>query len=184
IVSDSKYTIAASTQHCSHWEDIGWIEVANAHLIRSALYRLRARSTPTTFAWVKGHSGNTGNESADMEAACGALFDGTDKTLLRINLTFDVQRAKLHSLTQSLSYHSLRNFCGHTIRPTTLTCLSDIQLVIDDRTGLLPTTASIWKSLHPCDHDIEHKSRDFLYKGLHNALRIRSFWTNIPRYID
>ena len=62
-VSDPRYVIDVFTLYCHHWEDIGWIGIANSHLLRTA---------PTSFAWIKGHDANPGNDGADAAAAQGS----------------------------------------------------------------------------------------------------------------
>lgn len=71
IISDSKYVIEGMTKHASKWEDVGWTDVKNAEALCDLLARLRGRSARTTFEWVKGHTGNVGNEQADRLAKMG-----------------------------------------------------------------------------------------------------------------
>lgn len=72
LICDSRYVIDAATKWRHGWKKRGWKKadgtaVANRDLmerIDSALTRRRG----VTFTWVKGHSGNVGNEAADTIA--------------------------------------------------------------------------------------------------------------------
>jgi ribonuclease HI len=75
IVSDSKYVINRLTLHLREWEDKGWIGIQNTTLFKKAAFMLKSKSAKTTFRWVKGHSGNLGNEESDKLAKEGAEKD-------------------------------------------------------------------------------------------------------------
>jgi len=72
IKMDSKHVINRLTTNLTHWEDKGWIEIKNREWFKRAAYLLRKRSVPTKFQWVKGHSGEMGNEESDKLAKQGA----------------------------------------------------------------------------------------------------------------
>lgn len=108
IVTDSKYTIDGLTKHLPKWEDRGWIGIKNSELFRAAAYQLRKRSATTHFRWVKGHSGNEGNERADKLAGEGAQRDQPDELDLRIPPEFDPQGARLVTITQATAYAGIR----------------------------------------------------------------------------
>lgn len=72
IFSDSQYVV-----HCfqrswwQKWEDEGWADRLNADLWQESLKLLRDREAPTTFWWVRGHSGDPMNEYVDALAVKG-----------------------------------------------------------------------------------------------------------------
>jgi ribonuclease HI len=108
IQSDSLTTIEGLTQHLEMWENRGWIGVKNSKLLRVAAYQLRKRSTPTHFQWVKGHSGNTGNEEADKLAGEAAKQPEKDNMNLEIPLKFRITGTRLVSITQALAYRAIK----------------------------------------------------------------------------
>lgn len=73
VKSDCKLIVDGLTANLGRWEDEGFHNTANGHLIRIIAARLRERNAPTTFEWVKGHSGIDGNERADRLADEGRL---------------------------------------------------------------------------------------------------------------
>lgn len=107
IVTDSKYVINSLTTRLKDWEDSGWIGVKNSEFFRATAYHLRKRSAPTTFQWVKEHSGIEGNEKAYHLAHDGAIKEQPDTIDLNVSPNFDLQGAKLKSITQSLAYQGL-----------------------------------------------------------------------------
>lgn len=78
---DSQYTIKVYQEWGEKWERMNWIKsdgqpVANKTLICDLLDRKRAvveKGTSVKITWVKGHSGNFGNERADMLATHGII---------------------------------------------------------------------------------------------------------------
>lgn len=76
IRTDSEYTIKSMTVWVRNWERNGWQnslgkDVENQDLIRPLLKIIRERSGKVKFTWVKGHSGDYGNECADKLALRG-----------------------------------------------------------------------------------------------------------------
>ncbi len=68
VITDSKYVIEGLTTHLNKWEDMGWIGIENTPFFRKAAALLKMRTATTTFQWVKGHSGNKGNDESDRLA--------------------------------------------------------------------------------------------------------------------
>lgn len=182
IFSDSRYAIEGLTKYHKNWEAIGWIGVENSHLFRPTLYRLRIRTAPTAFSWVKGHRGTVGNEAADRAAAAGARLDVLPDVDLSVAPEFDLTGAALPALTQALAYQGLRLRKHHQPRPRALRRVAEAQMAVRDMCGRMPTASAIWKSMR--SHDFERKVADFLFKGMHDALRVGRYWSNIPGYED
>jgi ribonuclease HI len=99
ITTDSKYVIKGLTTHLGDWEDKGWTNIKNAIFFKKATFLLRKRSAPTLFKWVKGYASTIGNEQSDLLAKQGTTKDNDDHLDLNIPKEFDLQGAKLVSLT-------------------------------------------------------------------------------------
>jgi ribonuclease HI len=114
IISNSKYAIEGLTTHLQTWEDKGWIGVKNTDLFKRAAFLLHSRTATTNFKWVKGHDGNLGNEQSDQLTKEGASKPEEDILLLKIPKEFDLQGAKLATITQSIVYQGIREHQTHT----------------------------------------------------------------------
>jgi ribonuclease HI len=102
--TDSMYVINGLTQDLLSWEDKGWIGVSNKEAFQAAVALLRMRTALIAFEWVKGHSGEEGNEKADRLAEEGVKKDGPDNIDLSIPPHFDIKDVKLSALMQKTAY--------------------------------------------------------------------------------
>ncbi|PCH33463.1 hypothetical protein WOLCODRAFT_147557 [Wolfiporia cocos MD-104 SS10] len=162
LVTDSTYVIDGLTIHLPHWEDRGWLGVANMH---------------TSLLWVKGHADIEGNIQADALVGQGSRGDPPVETDLLVPTNFHLLGARLASLSQCLAYMSvhLRN-----ATPTQLSATRSLDLAqaaIQERTGHLPNPARIWQSLWSAD--LSPNISDFLWKTAHNAYQVGSFWYHV-----
>ena len=180
IVTDSEYVIEGLTSHLSKWEDLGWIGIKNADLFKRAAYLLKKRTALTYFEWVKGHQGIQGNEESDKLAKEGASKDAPDPLPLQIPIEFDLQGAKLATLTQAIAYRGIRRTKPRVPRPTTNRNIDLAREAIEATTGSLETTETIWKSIRK--RSIRLRVQQFLYKAIHNTPMIGDFWFNIDGY--
>ncbi|KAG1813448.1 hypothetical protein EV424DRAFT_1299676, partial [Suillus variegatus] len=180
IITDSKYVTDGLNTHLEEWENKGWIEISNTLLFRAIAYQIRRRPTPTTFEWVKGHSGVMGNEQADILAQQGALKPIADTIDTYVPRNFDLQGAKLSKITQQLAYKAILNKTHLDYHRPILALLDVTRFAIERITSTLETDEAIWKS---CRHkDISKKIQMFIYKTLNNAYRIGDFWLQIPTF--
>ena len=147
IISDSKYAIEGLTIHLQNWEDIGWIGIKNAALFKHAAYLLRRRTATTNFKWIKGHNGDPGNEQSDQLTKDGANKPEEDALSLEIPKEFDLQGAKLATITQATAYKGIRERRKHPPRPTTTQNIQLARDAIHDLTRNLEKDESIWKGI-------------------------------------
>ena len=109
IISNSKTTIEGLTRNLRNWEDEGFKTIQNGQLIQVTVARIRERTAPTSFEWVKGHSGIEGNEGADKLAAEGCQKpEGSDLIDMHIPADYLLPGAKLANITQSTAYKIIR----------------------------------------------------------------------------
>ncbi|KAL1738960.1 ribonuclease H-like domain-containing protein, partial [Schizophyllum fasciatum] len=71
IYADSELIIHSYCHWARKFEQDGWT-CANSDLVQYAVALLQRRSAPVSFRWVKGHSGDKGNDGADRLAKEGA----------------------------------------------------------------------------------------------------------------
>jgi ribonuclease HI/exonuclease III len=180
IISDSKYAIEGLTTHLQTWEDKGWIGIKNADLFKRAAFLLRSRIATTNFKWVKGHDGNLGNEQSDQLAKEGANKPEEDILPLGVPKEFDLQGAKLATITQSIAYQGIRERHTYTPRPTTTRNLQTAREAIFEHAENLETDETLWKGIR--NHNIRTRIQQFLYKSMHGTQKIGDFWRNIQGY--
>jgi ribonuclease HI len=75
FVCDSEYVIKGATEYLPTWEYLGWRTTSNKPLKNDDLWKelklAMARHREVRWTWVKGHSGDPGNERADALADMG-----------------------------------------------------------------------------------------------------------------
>ncbi|KAI0744459.1 hypothetical protein C8Q76DRAFT_604336 [Earliella scabrosa] len=179
IVTDSQYVIDGLTVHLRSWEDRGWLGVANADLIKMAAAWLRQRSAPTTFRWVKGHAGIEGNERAD-ELAKRGVEQGTVVSLAGHPERFLREGARLATLTQRIAYCGIRADRKKATRRATEMTVGRVIATLEADFEVHLTEPMLWKAIRT--RDVARNMRDFLWKSLHDAMRVGKFWENIPGY--
>lgn len=143
ILSDSKYVIRGLTEYLHHWEDRGWIQVQNKHLLKTAAYLLKQRSTRTSFTWVKGHNGTLGNKESDRLAKEGAMKDTPKDIDTQIPIKFDLQGVKLATIDQATAYQGIRERKPKQPRQDTYENLQTIKGAIERINGTKETDAVI-----------------------------------------
>ena len=180
IKTDSKYVIKGLTTHLKEWEDRGWIGIKNQEWYKRAAYLLRKRTAPMKFKWVKGHNGELGNEQSDQLAKEGASKDNKDEIPLEVLEHFDLQGAKLSTITQAIAYKGIREQELKVERRTTHLNLEKVRSDIANQTGLLETNEAIWNFIRKTP--IRLKIRQFFYKVLYGTQKIGRYWFNIQNY--
>lgn len=179
IVTDSRYATEGLTSHLSHWEDRGWIGISHGATLRAIAYHLRKRAAPTALLWVKGHADNEGNEQADHLASLGAAKALDDEVDLSIPDNFDLQGAKLRSVTQAIAYSKISGQTHLEYNRKTIELLDVTRHAVHQISTNMETDETIWLSCRK--KDIAKKVQIFIFKTLHNAYRIGEFWLNIPQ---
>ncbi|KAH9071067.1 hypothetical protein EDB83DRAFT_2221492 [Lactarius deliciosus] len=180
IKTDSKYVIDGLTTHLKTWEDNGWIGIKNAEFFKRAAYLLKRRTAPTWLSWVKGHAGILGNEESDKLAKEGADKRDADALSLSIPVIFDIQGAKLETLSQAVAYKGIRLQQAASTRPVTLRNLELTREALSIFTGKWETDETIWKSMRK--RTIRLRVQQFLYKSVHGTQMIGDVWYKIPNH--
>ena len=166
------------TLHLKKWEDRGWIGIKNREWFKRAAYLLRRRTALTRFKWVKGHSSDIGNEQSDRLAKQGADKQSDDTISLEVPNHFNLQGAKLSTLTQAIAYKGIREQTQMKQRKTMHLNLEKVREDVASQTGTRETNEAIWGLIQKSP--IHLKIRQFFYKSLHSTQKIGTYWYHIP----
>ena len=116
----------------------------------------------------------TGLENTASSLAEAALNDERPMVLPPIPTELHVSGAKLTGLSQALAYKALRSSMQTPTRPRTVRMLEGIKLCVSQVNGNPPNNKQIWCSLR--SKDLAKPLRVFLWKSMHNAYKIGSYW--------
>ena len=180
IIMDSRYAMDGLTLHLLSWEDKSWIGTTNSKWFQAAAYHLRRRSAEMAFKWVKGHAGSLGNEQADALANAGAHKPTPDEIDTIVPPNFNLNGAKLATLTQALAHEAILDKRLPPYKRSTLMNLDIARHAIHTITQTMETDKSIWEKVR--NVEIRQLIQNFLYRALHHSLRIGDYWDNIPTY--
>ncbi|KAJ6518375.1 hypothetical protein DFH09DRAFT_940035 [Mycena vulgaris] len=165
-------------KNLTKWEDNGWIGVPAPAPLQALAARLRSRRAPTTF--VK-------TDSADMAAKCKQAsviakdaIENECETYVETSVPENLllRGAKLSTLTQAMAYQGIRELQRVPIRKTTEDYLGAIRLAVKSQNGHAPSPAKIWCSIR--HKDISRTIKTWLWKSIHGAHRVGSYWSHIP----
>jgi hypothetical protein len=180
IVTDLMYVIEGLTKHLKDWENGGWIGIKNAEFFKRVAHLLKKRTAPTLLEWVKGHRGDRGNKESDKLAKVGAEKSAPDPLSLQILTDFDLQGAKLATLSQALAYKGIRGQSANTQRAISNRNISMAREAIKALMGSYETDKTIWKGIRK--HTIQLRVQQFLFKAIHSTPMVGGVWLNIPGY--
>ncbi|KZP05599.1 RnaseH-domain-containing protein, partial [Athelia psychrophila] len=175
LITDSMYVIDGITLYLQEWEERGWIGVANSNEFKVLVAKLRARGAPTRFKWVKGHTGDEGNEAADKLAGEGARKETYDIIDLQIEKKFNLTGAQLSKLTQKIAYQGIRDTKTNPGLTRGATRRLDMtRHAVKALNGRYPTNQALWKSVH--HPDFQKQIRIFFWTMMHNAHKVGDYW--------
>ncbi|KAI0324041.1 hypothetical protein GY45DRAFT_1397284 [Cubamyces sp. BRFM 1775] len=180
ICTTSKLVLDGLTALLPRWEDRAWMGVQHELLFKDVVARMRARSAPTYLKRLDAKSLDRLSELAIERAKAAANWPAENIPPL---LPWQAERLesgmRLRTLSQKLAYHKILHLRGGGPRRKTTLNLDRIIDVGSDH-GQLLTPALLWKSLYA--KDLRRTMRDFWWLAMHDALRIGSYWENIPGY--
>ena len=145
-------------------------------------YLLRCQSAPTTFTWVKSHRGNQGNKESDRLTKEGANKQTPDELDLDVPDEFNVQGAKLRTITQALAYRGIMEKRQRPTREGSEENIEEARRAIAMINKSQETTEMIWTNLKK--PVLRHRVQQFLFKAMHKAYMIGNVWNEIPDHQD
>jgi ribonuclease HI len=180
IRSDSETSILGIIKHSREWEDNNWLDVAESDLLKAIIAELRQRSYETHFKWVKGHSGDIGNEGADKLADEGRT---ANRWFLAGDLEYDKSMLedgfRLSSITMKSAYKATLQRLSKPAWSNEHR-LNEIERAInicDTRTGYKPLKQMYLKS--PWRLPVTNVVKDFIWKMQLQLLKCGNYFTRM-----
>ncbi|KAJ7163885.1 ribonuclease H-like protein [Mycena crocata] len=169
-------TLTKDLEKC---EDKGWIDIRDSTLLKAIAAALRGKGTRCTLQEVE-LATSIPMKEADKLAESGLHDEATSDLRTEIPVAHDLQGVKLRTGTQSSFYKAIKVSKPKPERTKTRIMLDITRYAAADLSGKTPTDSQIWMSIrHP---DISRSTRDFMWRCLHQAYKIGSYWRNIPTY--
>ena len=180
LVSSSPALRTVLFKNRQRWEDAGWQGIRGAPYMRTLINQLRQRCAPTTLGVGTGEQKRSLERATHLSTEAAQAGQHALTVRPRTNPAFELTGAKLSTLSQAQAYWSIRERKPRAQRPTTARTVDKV-LTHLNRTSPRETHAEgLWKSIrHP---DFQRKIVDFLWKIMHGAHRVGSYWEKIPGY--
>ena len=163
------------------WEEKGWIGIQIAPYVRALAATLRQRCAITTIELAKENTERrTANRIRDWARETNHNeIPQKEHPPLDIEPRFNLTGAKLKTLTQALAYKGIRESKSVKPRQTTERNLQRLRDKLEQQ-HYNAQDEVIWKGIR--HKDIRRPIRDFMWKTIHGAHKIGTFWTKIPNY--
>lgn len=89
ILMDSRYVIDGIEKHIDKWVANDWLKPNGAPLLNTEVWKsayetknkLKENKVEYTIEWIKGHTGNPGNETADVNSKIGRVLNPYDSSV-------------------------------------------------------------------------------------------------------
>ncbi|PPQ86386.1 hypothetical protein CVT26_004754, partial [Gymnopilus dilepis] len=181
ILLRSENLIRTLTKNLPKLEERGWIGIPNRQVLQSVVRELRKRTGYTALQCINDADNSTRVRRARDLAEDTSIRAENDEIPLTASPEFAVNGLRLKTATQSLLYEGIMETKHQEIRRPTLINLDITRHAVKEHfTGSFPSDSEIWKSIR--SKNFSQKARAFLWKAMHNAYRIGSYWRHIPNY--
>ena len=104
IKTDSDWSIKALCKNIDRHTDVDFIHITHTNLLKPIVNKMRKRAGMTSFEWIKGHNGTTGNEEADRLAAEGARENNLRNKIFITSPEHNYSGTRLAALMQKDAY--------------------------------------------------------------------------------
>jgi ribonuclease HI len=185
VISTQAYVRDAMTKKLSRWEHEGWVGVPNRNVLRCVAAELKARKAPTIFKVVEpGSPDRALCEQAAMLAKRAARTPTAEVWDLTLPEDTNLPGLSLQNNRQKIFYRSIREEKNSklTTRPSTAKMLDAVREATMEAFERYVSDADIWEAIYT--KDLLPRITQFMWKGLHNAHRIGTYWTHIPECKD
>lgn len=127
---DSKYVLDGIQSYLPGWKKRDWFTsagtpVANKQIwqqVDAKLQTIKAASYKVNYKWVKGHSGNEGNEFADDGATKGLFLSSNGDLTTKVDVVTAPVFMEAPVVTEIVAAPKLKNKSGAKVEPTNTDC--------------------------------------------------------------
>ncbi|KAJ6545701.1 hypothetical protein B0H19DRAFT_955908 [Mycena capillaripes] len=185
IVSAQSYVHDAMNKKLWRWEHEGWTGVPHRGILRCVAAELKARKAPT---YLKVALPGTPERARCRQAAGIAKRTAKNPTPAVWDLTIPINTAlpgmSLVGNRQKIFYRSIREEKTRELTPRASTekKLEAVRTAVYEIFDKRVTNTDIWRSVDT--KDFLPRTAQFMWKNLHNAHRIGTYWTHIPECED
>ncbi|KAF8912565.1 hypothetical protein CPB85DRAFT_1220060, partial [Mucidula mucida] len=186
-VSDSRHVLDGLLGRFTKWEDEGYFLISNSLVTQTMIARFRERTAETHLEWVKGHSGDHGNDGADKLAGEASRRQEPDIVDLTIPPELKVRGAKLKALTQATAYKMIRKLKmqsdTYQEKLDRRGTAKNVTLALEAAAGRCDAEVSseqLWLSVRR--KDFSRSVKYFLWMLIHDGYNVGRHWKHIPGY--
>ncbi|KAJ7226782.1 hypothetical protein GGX14DRAFT_385581 [Mycena pura] len=185
IYSAQPYVRDAMNKKLQRWEHEGWIGVQHRDILRCVAAELKARKAPTYFRLAEpGTPARAACRRAARLAKRAARSTAAAEWDMALPPNTALPGLSLQGNRQRTFYRGIREEKTKKLAPRASTerNLQTIREAAYEAFERHVSNADIWSSISV--KELLPRPAQFLWKGVHNALKIGSFWTHIPECED
>ncbi|KAJ6611807.1 hypothetical protein B0H10DRAFT_1653032, partial [Mycena sp. CBHHK59/15] len=185
IMSAQPYIRDAMSKKLPGWEHVGWVGVPHREVLRCVAAELKARKAPT---FLKVAATGTQDRTECKRAARVAKRAAKAPSVAAWDLSLPPDMAlpglSLQGNRQKTFYRSIREEKIKKLTPQASTTknLEAVRLAVYNTFDCRVIDTQIWRSMSV--KDFLPRTAQFLWKSIHNAHRIGTYWTHIPECKD
>jgi hypothetical protein len=174
----SKQIITGLTKKLKLWEDSGWLGVQDKEQWQSLVYSLRCRSAQTDLTLARRGNTDAGICKAREMAKKGASQQSGAVVNTEVPDKWNIQGAKLCTVTQKLAYKSLTKQAKQSLGSKALKNVTEaLSALKEDDQIKGKTPDEIWQGVW--SKQSRKNVSQFLYKAMHGAQKVGMYWRNI-----
>ncbi|KAJ7203294.1 hypothetical protein GGX14DRAFT_309805, partial [Mycena pura] len=181
IFSAQPHVKDAMNKKLRRWEHEGWVGVRHREVLRCVAAELKARTAPTLFKVAEpGTLARKECRKAAKAAKRAARTPGPRAWDMTVPAGTALPGLSLQGNCQKIFYRGIREEKDKklTSRASTTNKLNTIREATRETFRREVTDAEIWNSL--LTKDFLPRTSQFLWKCVHNAHKVGSYWTHIP----
>ncbi|KAJ7222668.1 hypothetical protein B0H12DRAFT_1031287, partial [Mycena haematopus] len=185
IVSTQDAVAKAITTKLGKWEREGWVGVPHRLVLKCLAAELKARTAETVFrVAASGSAAQALCREAKQRAKVEAGSNTPGQVVLTIPWGMALPGVSLQGNKQKIFYRAIREVKEDSLssRPSTEHKLKLVRTELKRSHGKRVTDEAIWCSLQ--NKDFLPRPAQFLWRAMHNAHRVGSYWKHIPECED